>query len=212
MNAPEQVRHETVFDDALRRVAGVYAEALLGAAAKRQQAEEVYEEFQALVGDLFRREPQLEAFLASRAVGRDRKAEVLRQAFEGRCSEVFANFLYVLNDHDRLDALRAVAAAYRDLYEVRTGRLRVQVRSAVPLPDDQQDRLRQELREAFHKEPILETRVDPDLLGGLVVRVGDWLYDASVRTRLETIRNQLIERSSYEIQSGRDRFSSDSGN
>src|SRR5207253_2562808 len=50
-----------------------------------------------------------------------------------------------------------------------------------------------------------------DLLGGMTVRVGDWLYDASVRTQLETIRNQLITRSSHEIQSGRDRFSSPGG-
>jgi F-type H+-transporting ATPase subunit delta len=51
--------------------------------------------------------------------------------------------------------------------------------------------------------------VDPSLLGGLVVRTGDYVYDASVRTRLETIRKQLIERSSHEIQTGRDRFYAD---
>ena len=61
---------------------------------------------------------------------------------------------------------------------------------------------------AYGKEPVLHTRVDPDLLGGLVVRVGDWLYDASVRTRLADIRDQVIQRSSHEIQSGRDRFRS----
>ena len=58
------------------------------------------------------------------------------------------------------------------------------------------------------RKAYLLLHVDPDLLGGMVVWVGDWLYDASVRSRLESIRNQLIERSSHEIQSGRDRFSS----
>ncbi len=207
MSAPEQVHHETVFDDDLRHVAGIYAQALIGAAEKRQQADEVHEELQALVGDVFRREPQLEAFLSSHAIGRDR-TQVLQRTFDGRSTEVLDNFLHVLNAHDRLDTLRAVAAAYRELHDSRAGRLRVQVSSAAPLLDDQIDRLRNELREEFKKEPILETRVDPDLLGGLIVRVGDWLYDASIRTRLDSIRNQLIERSSYEIQSGRDRFSS----
>jgi F-type H+-transporting ATPase subunit delta len=78
----------------------------------------------------------------------------------------------------------------------------------VPLEHDHQEQLLGELRQAFQREPILELRVESDLLGGLVVQVGDWLYDASVRSRIARIRNQLIERSSYEIQSGRDRFSS----
>ena len=50
--------------------------------------------------------------------------------------------------------------------------------------------------------------VEPELLGGLVVQVDDWVYDASVRTRLDILRKQLVERSSHAIQSGRDRFSS----
>jgi F-type H+-transporting ATPase subunit delta len=75
--------------------------------------------------------------------------------------------------------------------------MRVTVTTAVPLPDDQRERLRQELREKYKKEPVLTTKVDPALLGGLVVKVGDWLYDASVRTRLTNIRKQLIERGSH---------------
>jgi len=160
------------------------------------------------VGEVFRRDPQLEEFLSSPAVTRDRKGEVLRKAFHGRVSATTLQFLLVLNDHQRLDVLRAAAAAYRELYEERSGRMKVLVRSAVPLDEDQQERLRQQLREAYRREPVLQTRVDPDLLGGLVVRVGDWVYDSSVRTRLEMIRDQLIERSSHEIQSGRDRFCS----
>ena len=61
-------------------------------------------------------------------------------------------------------------------------------------------------------EPVLDVQVDPELLGGLVVRVADWQFDGSVRSRLQNLRNQLIENSSHEIQSGRDRFRSDEGN
>ena len=76
----------------------------------------------------------------------------------------------------------------------------------------ERERLAQGLRNAFQLEPVLETRIDPDLIGGLVVRIGDWLYDGSVRNKLEIIRDQIIERSSHEIQSGRDRFCTDEGN
>jgi F-type H+-transporting ATPase subunit delta len=120
---------------------------------------------------------------------------------------LFLNFLLVLNHHDRLDLLRPICDAYRGLRDQRARRIRIQVRSAAPLDDGQRDRLQRELQETFHLEPILETEIDPELLGGMLVRVGDWVYDASVRTQLETIRNQLIARSSHEIQSGRNRFS-----
>ena len=71
-----------------------------------------------------------------------------------------------------------------------------------------QARLRVELQKKFQHEPVLILHVDPTILGGLKVRVGDTVYDSTVRTRLNNLRNQLIARSSHEIQSRRDRFSS----
>jgi F-type H+-transporting ATPase subunit delta len=199
-------------DVGAQRVARVYAEALLNAAEKQGQADAVLEDLEGLVRDVFRADPQLEVFLASGIVSRHNKAAVIRSVFDGRASEPFVNFLLVLNAHERLDLLRPILAALRELRDERAHRIRVRVRTAVPLADDQRGRLEQELREAFRLEPVLDTRVDPDLLGGLVVQVGDWLYDASVRTQLENLRNQLIARSTHEIQSRRDRFSSPIGN
>src|SRR5262249_32258775 len=195
-------------DVGARRVARVYAEAPFAEASASNQAREILDELEALVNDVVRTNPDTEAFFHSAAIGRERKAEALRNALAGRASDLLLHFVLVLNEHYRLDLLPVVVLMYRELLEEHTGQMRVQVRSGVPLDQDHQERLRGELREAFSREPILEMQVDPDLLGGLVVQVGDWLYDASVRTRLNTVQNQLIERSSYEIQSGRDRFSS----
>ena len=55
-------------------------------------------------------------------------------------------------------------------------------------------------------EAVFEEKVDPDILGGLIIRIQDWIYDASVRTRLGEVREQLVERSSHGIQGGRNRF------
>jgi len=211
MNQNGEQQFHPVVDVGTQRVARVYAEALINSAEKRGQADALLEELGSLFDDVFRSDPEFEAFFGSAAVGRKPKADVLRKVFEGRASELFFNFLMVLNEHERLDLLRPIRMAYKELHDQRSGRLRVWVRTAVPLPDDQRQRLEQELRETFHKEPLLEGQVDPELLGGLVVQVGDWLYDASVRTQLKTIRNQIIERSSYEIQSRRDRFSTPIG-
>jgi F-type H+-transporting ATPase subunit delta len=193
------------------RIARVYAEALLNAAARRGQEEAAGEELDGLVEEVFRTDPRVEQLLASPAVPRQAKGPVLRAVFGSRASELFTNFLEVLNAHGRLDLLRYIRAAYHELLDQRAHRVRVQVHSAVPLLDAQRQRLEQELREVFQVQPVLQAQVDPDLLGGLTVRIGDWLYDASVRTQIHTIRNQLITGSSHEIQRWRDRFSSDSG-
>jgi F-type H+-transporting ATPase subunit delta len=211
MASEETVRHETVLDNVGQHVAKVYAEALLRAAAGRGQGREILEELDALIDNVFRREPALEVLLGSPAVGRESKAAVLRQTFEGRANELLVDFLLVLNAHDRLDLLGGIVRVYRDLFDRSENRMQVRVSSAAPLPDDQRQRLLDELRAAFGKEPILNLAVEPDLLGGLVVQVDDWVYDSSVRSRLEAIRKQLVERSSHAIQSGRDRFSTANG-
>ncbi len=212
MNDDKDADFEPIADVSAQRVARVYAEALLNAADKQGQSDDVVEGLDSLIRDLFQAEPQLEAFLTSSAVGRERKARLIDKVFENKASVLFVDFLKVLNQHERLNLLRPILAAAKELRDERAKRIRVQVRSAVPLANDQENRLRQQLREALKLDPVLQTAVDPELLGGVVVRVGDWLYDASVRARLESIRNQLIARSSHEIQSGRDRFSIANGN
>jgi F-type H+-transporting ATPase subunit delta len=194
-------------DVSAQRIARVYADALLGAAERAGESETVLSELESVVRDLFHADPTFESFLASGTIGRDRKGPILDRIFGGRASVILTNFLQVLNNHQRLDLLRTIVAAYRTLLDERARRIRVEVRSVVPLPDDQRERLRNDLRQTFRLEPVLEEHIDPDLLGGMIVKVGDWLVDSSVRTRLNNLRNQLIARSSHEIQSGRDRFS-----
>ncbi len=209
MSEPMETIVEPITADvSAQRIARVYAEALYKAADSKRQAKEVLDELTSLVHDVFRANAGLEVYLGSGAVGRDHKRDLIKKTFEGRASETLTSFLLVLNNHDRLDLLRAIQRAYKELYEERTGQMVAEVRSARPLSDEQVERLRRELRETFHREPIVAARVDEDLLGGLQIRVGDWVYDATVRTQLDNFRNQLIERSSHAIQSGRDRFSS----
>jgi F-type H+-transporting ATPase subunit delta len=192
MAGPEPVRHPTVFDDDTRHLARVYAEALLNAAG--QQEGQVLDELEVLVRDVLDRDPELDEVLSGAAVGRERKEGLLRRGFEGRIGDTLFRFLLVLNHHQRLGILRQIALTARALFEQRSGRINVEVQSAVPLGDDQQERLRQDLRSTLQREPVLHLRVNPDLLGGLLVRVGDRVYDATLRGRLDSIQAQLLER------------------
>jgi F-type H+-transporting ATPase subunit delta len=195
--AEPQARHETVFDVNLQGVANAYAEALLNAAEKRHQAQSVLEELESLVRDILQRDPVLNAFLTSSSIGREKKDFELEHAFQGRASDLVTDFLRVLNEHDRLDLLQQIVQSYRSQFDERAGRIPVEVESAVPLPPDQVERVKQEVRRQFRKDPMIQMRIVPELIGGLVVRVNDWVYDGSVRTRLTNIRNQLTEMKGY---------------
>lgn len=203
-----EVRHRTVMDDEVRHVARVYAEALYNAAEKDGIVETVREELETLTDGVFRQNPGLAMFLGSAAISREHKGDVLRKTFSDRASPNFVRFLTVLNEHDRLGMLEAIGHAFRTLYNQKTKRVVVHVRSAVPLNDDDRRRLTDDIRAVADIHPIFEETVDPEILGGLIIRIHDWIYDASVRTRIQAVRHQLIERSSHGIQSGRDRFSS----
>jgi F-type H+-transporting ATPase subunit delta len=192
-------------DIAAVKVARVYAEALLAQALHKNETQPILEDLEALI-KMLDAHPDLEKFLLDGFINREVKAGIIENAFRGRVDDLLTNFLLVVNEHERLELLRVVAIVYRRLLDDREGRQEVGVRSAVPLPNDQQERLRDELQRLFHIKPVLKLEVDPALLGGLQVRIGDWIYDASVRTRLESMQNEIIERSSHEIQSGRDRF------
>src|SRR5579859_2173700 len=92
---------ESVIDVDTQRVAKLYAEALYGAAEKRGQAKEVLDELHSLVSDVFKANPQIENFLTSVIIGRDRKTDLIKDGFANRASETLVNFLFVLNNHER---------------------------------------------------------------------------------------------------------------
>jgi F-type H+-transporting ATPase subunit delta len=203
---------EQFADVSVQRLAKVYAEALLNAAEHVQQVPQVLEELDSLIDDVLKVDPRLEALFSSAVMGRKARAEALEKAFAGQASPIFLNLLLVLNHQERLELIRAIRKAVHDLYDERTRRLHVLVYSAVPLSEEVQGRLAGVVRDQFKREPILNLYVDPALLGGLKIRIGDKQYDSSVRTRVANLGNQLITSSSYEIQSQRNRFCSDSGN
>jgi F-type H+-transporting ATPase subunit delta len=197
-------------DPSSQAVARVYADALVNAAGSA--SESVLDELTAFVDGVLARHPDFDRLLTSPMIGRDDKLKVLDRVVGGRGSELFANFLRVLARHDRLDLLSLILNQSRALLEARSGRKHVLVTSARSLSERERRGIEQRLQSEFAFQPALEVQVDPALLGGLVIRVGDTVYDSSLRTRLKQLRGRLRQRSLHEIQSGRDRFSSAEGN
>ena len=196
---------ETVFDDVAPELTRNYAEALLNAGGEQVNA--VIEELEEIRSDVLQAQPRFAAILGSPSVSVDEKDRILIDTFDGKALPTVVNFLRVLNRHGRLGMLLSVIRQARATLDRRQKRKPVTVRSAVPLDEGQKADVLAKLASMIHATPVLTLEVDPSLIGGLVVQVGDDVYDASVRTRLERIRGRLIERKTHEIQSRRDHFS-----
>ena len=200
----------SVFDIDVLRIARVYAAALLKAAQKTDKVDRMQEHFDELFGTVVGTdEPtSIRRLMTSGAIPRGRRDQVITDAFKGRVDDLFLDFLLVLNKHDRLDLIRPVGAEYRELRDKLYNRVRFQVRSAIKLNDEEKERIARRAAEYFKMEPVLVEVVDPTLIGGLQIQVGDTLYDLSLRTQLDKIKQQLLARSSHEIQRRRDRVGS----
>ena len=187
-------------------IADVYAEALLGVGQDAGRVDALVAELDSVVDELLDAFADFEAVLSSALVRHEEKSALIDRVFAGRVSSEMVNFLKVLSRHGRLDCLRAIRRQAHRQYERMQGRVPVRVVSAVPLDDELAGYLRDHLRKIVGGEPMLEQVVDPDIIGGVVVRVGDTVYDGSIAAQLQYVRQQMIDRSAHEIQSRRDRF------
>jgi F-type H+-transporting ATPase subunit delta len=197
----------TVFDESASALTRTYAEALINAAEKTGQAEDVLAELDAILAFVVEKFPTFALMMGSPLRSGADKDRIIVEAFEGKAMPMSVHFLRVLNRHGRLELLGSIVRAARALWDRRQNRQPVTVRSARALVDAQRKTLQERLARALGATPVLRLEVDPALLGGLVVQIGDDVYDASIRNRLEQLRHRLIEGKTHEIQSRRDHFS-----
>jgi F-type H+-transporting ATPase subunit delta len=191
----DSTKHDTVLDagSIKARLAKVYAEGLFAAALKTQSTEAIGEELAAFISTVYDSAPQIESFLASPVVGKKAKSTALDAALPGHASDLMRGLFTVLARNGRLDLLRGISVAYRQLLEKQAGRIPVRVTSAMALSESQQAALTKTLTSILKQQPVIAVHVDPDVLGGLVVQIGDRVIDTSVRTRLQTLRKLLLE-------------------
>jgi F-type H+-transporting ATPase subunit delta len=200
---------DTVFDVDAERLGSVYAEAALDAAGGDGEQESLVRELESLVEDLLDRDPRLEQLFGSALISEDDKSAMLDRLFAGRASNVTLNTLKVMARHNRLALIRDVARVARQLWMKRSGRVPVSLESANPLDPALEQEILAAFGKALGKDPVVTSRVNPELIAGFVLRVGDRVYDASVRTRLEHMRQGMVHRAVDAIQRTPQRFFSE---
>ncbi|MEL6343568.1 MAG: ATP synthase F1 subunit delta [Myxococcota bacterium] len=103
------------------------------------------------------------------------------------------NFLKLLVDKNRLSVFDEIQAAYREMADELAGRVRAAVTTATPLSEDNAARIQQVLADSTGRQVIVDFAVDPELIGGIVARIGDTVYDASVRSRLQRLKETIAQ-------------------
>jgi F-type H+-transporting ATPase subunit delta len=189
-----------------QQVAAIYGKAFFGAATSAGDVDAAIEEFDSLVADVLDANRPFEQFLTNRMIGFEEKIGVLDRVFGSRSSPVLLNFLKVLAENERLGYLRPILNQVHELENEFKKRVRVLVTTATPLEPQLKAGLEQEIRKQTGHEPELVETTKPDLIGGIVLQIGDTVFDGSVVTELKRMRTRLRARNIEEIETNRGRF------
>lgn len=176
----------------VRAVASRYAQALSEAIPKLEEFDSACRDVQALA-DAVAASGELRRVIEHPVIDGSAKARVLRELIAGRApDERVLRFIDLLAARDRLGAMGEIATALEAAFNRRSGVREVEVASAAPLDDQVRQRLEGVLERVAGGRVTISERVDPDLLGGVIARIGGTLYDASLKTRLEKMRSRLL--------------------
>ena len=145
-----------------------------------------------LVRQTIRESKELRTLLEHPLVRIDDKKQIATQLWAQRVQPVVFNFLCLLLDKRRLMALDAIAARFHQLLAAQKRQVGVTLTTAMDMGSDDVAALRKELERQWDREVILEAKVDPEILGGAVLKIGDQVVDGSVRARLDALKGTLV--------------------
>lgn len=173
----------------MEEIAAVYARSLFEVARDEGNLDQVREQL-GQVADALDDEQELQVFFFSPYFSSQEKAEGLERMIDG-ADPMVMNFLRLLMEKHRMPAIFRVRRALDALWEEENKLLPVQITSAIELDEKVAEQIGDRIAEQTGRKVDLSTSVDPDVLGGLVVQVGNTVLDASVRHRLEQLRKEV---------------------
>jgi F-type H+-transporting ATPase subunit delta len=191
-------------DETAIAIARVYADALLSSADEAGEAESLWTEMSDLLA-MLERDRDFAGFVYSLAVDDDARREVLEK-LRGKMSDLLLNTLQVLNNKKRLLLIPQICEEYRLQLEAKRGEVDVFITTAVPFPDRLRSRLEVVLSALSNRRPRIIETVDEGMIGGMVVRIEDDKFDTTVSRQLRQLQDDLVDRASREIHSGKRYF------
>lgn len=203
--AEENQKIPTVFDTDKASLGDVYAKALLGAGNKSGNADKLLGELDAVVG-VVDKLPKLQSILESPQIAADAKQAILQKAFGGKLSKDMLNFLQIVGNKGRFDCLSQISSSANRLYDEMSGNVQAEIVTAEPVDDSVAQDIAAQLEKALGKKVTVKTVVDPKIIGGMVIRIGDTIHDGSVVNQLSQVRTKAIKSASDAIRGSLDKF------
>jgi len=167
-----------------------YATALYEAAKETGKVDTITEEASQVL-DIFKQEPDLDAFVKYPGISAGEKKSVLENIFDGRIYDELLNFLCILIDKGRIIHFERIVKTYSKMVEREEGFSYGTVYSVVPLSEDRIAELEAESSKLFRINVKLSNEIDPDLIGGIKLMVEGKLLDASVRKKFDDLGSQI---------------------
>ncbi len=175
----------------MEEIAEVYARALFEVAQEHDVLDQVREQL-GQFADALNDDRELAVFFFSPYFSTEEKKDGLRRAVTG-AEPVFVNFLEALVERHRMPALFRIRARYQEMWDDENQLLPVRVTSAVALDESTVRTIGKRVGAQTGRTVQLSSQVDPDILGGIVLRVGNFILDASIRNRLNQLRKQVAQ-------------------
>jgi F-type H+-transporting ATPase subunit delta len=175
----------------MEEIAQVYSRSLFQVAREHDKLDEIREQLGEFT-DVLAEERNMQRFFFSPQFSTEEKKEGLHKAIEG-ADETLVNFLELLLEKHRMPAIFRIRRQFDELWREENKLLPVEVTSAVELDEETVRKIGDEIGERTGRKVELTSRVDPDILGGIVLRVGNSILDASIRNRLERLRKQVAK-------------------
>jgi hypothetical protein len=173
----------------MEQIAEVYARALFEVAQEKGGIDSVRAELGEF-DDALKANPEVKLFFTSPEFSTEEKKDGLRKSVEGGSPEVM-NFLEALLERHRMPAIHRIRERFDEMWRKESKILPVTLTSAVALDPSTVAHLKEQIGAQTGSQVLLEETVDPDIIGGIVVRVGNQILDASIRTRLEQLRRTV---------------------
>ncbi|HEV57322.1 MAG TPA: ATP synthase F1 subunit delta [Phycisphaerales bacterium] len=170
----------------------IYCEVLFELAEESGLIDRVQDDLQR-VRAVLQAEPEFAALMDSPALRGQDKSESIRRVFQGHISDLALDFLSVLARRGRMSFLEGISDRYEAMVDHYHDRQTVEVTVAAPLSGEEADRLRREISEAVRGEVKLSVQVDPDLIGGVIIKKDDTVVDNSIRSALKRAARRVAE-------------------